>query len=322
MAGSVPDAADLVAGDGNLHTDVFLADMKSGDLVRVSEAAGGGDPNDSSSLFGSAISKNGRYVVYYSYATNIVAGDGNEASDVFLYDAVQGTTTLVSRNAAGTPSNGDSIYPSISANGRFVAYSSTASDLVAGGIGGNYDVYVYDTRTGTTSKASPGIDSAKAGGGCFRAAVSNSGRWVAFDSLAANLVPGDTNGAVDVFLFDRKTAAMRRVSVPAGGGEGNAASFGQVMSSSGKVLVFISSASDLVLDDANATDDLFRVDLRTGALTMLSKNELGTQGNGASDFFGPGLSSNGKYLAFTSDATNFVAGDANGASDVFLLRLK
>jgi Tol biopolymer transport system component len=316
-------ATDLVDVDGNGVWDVFLADMKTGDVMRVSEPPGGGDGDSHAFVYGASISKNGRYVAYYSGASNLVADDSNEYYDVFLFDRVRGTTTLVSRNADGDPANGDSDDPSISANGRFVTYYSYATDLPDGGVGESADIFVYDARTGTTTMASPGLEGAGADGGSYDPVVSDNGRWVAFYSDATNLVAGDTNGFEDTFLYDRKTGEMRRVSVTADGTEGSNHSYEPAMSANGKVLVFYSSASNLSPDDANGgNNDIFRVDLKTGALTLLSRNADGTGGDDGSYFVAPALSPNGHYLAFGSSATNLEAGDTNGNDDTFLLRLK
>ncbi len=317
------DATDLVAADGNAVTDVFLADMQTGVLTRISEAAGGGDGDGESYCFGASISKNGRFAVYTSAASNLVGDDANGKYDVFLYDRVLATTTLVSRGTSGAPSNGNSLNPSLSSNGRYITYFSNATDLVAGDTMGQNDIFVYDARKGTTAKASPGMGAAEADGNSAEPVVSNNGRWVAFDSIATNLVPNDTNGKSDTFLYDRKRGAMGRMSALPGGTQGNDGSYYCSMSANGKVLVFSSHASNLSPDDNDGTGwDVFRVDLKTGALTLLSRDTAGTGGNGDSYSYAPSLSSNGHYLVFSSIATNLVAVDTNGHDDEFLLRLK
>jgi Tol biopolymer transport system component len=146
---------------------------------------------------------------------------------------------------------------------------------------------------------------------------------VAFYSNADNLAAEDAGAPYDVFLYDRKMEAMRRVSAASDGTGGNGDSVGPAMSANGKVLVFYSYASNLVDDDLNGDSaDVFRVDLMSGAVTLLSRNADGTAGDGDSYFYAPSLSSNGRYLAFTSAATNLVAGDTNGRYDEFLIRVK
>ncbi len=315
-------ATDLVAGDANFVHDIFLTDMRTGVVTRISEPPGGGDSDGHSFLYGAAISKNGRYVVYYSTASNLVS-DGGGNYFIYLYDRVKGTNTLISRNPAGTPANGECDDPSISPNGRFVAYYSSASDLVAGDSPGNQDVFVYDVKKGTTRKASVGLLGAEANGSSLDPVVSNNGRWVAFFSDATNLVANDTNGHFDVFLADLDAGSTRRVSVTADGTEGSADSYSAAMSADGKVLVFYTSASNLDPGDANGTqDDIYRFDTKTGVLTLLSVNAAGVGGDGQSFLAAPSLSSNGKYLAFSSSATNLILGDANGLDDQYLIRVR
>ncbi len=315
-------SSDLVAEDGNGRYDVFVTDMKTGEVTRISVTSGGSNADDHSYLYGSAVSKNGRYVAFYSTATNLVADDGNGNTDVFLRDRARGTTTLISRTDAGAPSNGSSNDPSISANGRFVTYYSDATDLAGGTALGHNNVYVYDTKTGTTALASPGLDGAEATGDSFDPVVSDNGRLVAFYSSASNLVNGDTNGQYDTFLYDRKTGTMRRVSVDSMGIEGSDDSFEPAMSANGKVLVFYSGAPNLTPEDTNgAVKDAFLVNLKTGELTLLTRNAAGTAGNGDSYVLAPCLSSNGRWLAIGTGATNLAAGDSNGTGDIYLVRL-
>src|SRR5258706_6581132 len=263
------DATDLAPVDGNAVTDVFLADMKAGTVTRISEAAGGGDSDGQSYCFGAAISKNGRYAVYTSKATNLVGDDTNGSFDVFLYDGLLGTTALVSRNTAGAPSNGASVNPSISSNGRYVTYFSSATDLVAGDSTAQDDIVVFDTKKGTTTKASPGLAAAEGDGNCFEPVVSNNGRWVAFNSYAGNLVTGDTNGKSDAFLYDRKKGVMRRVSVPPPRGQGKDDTFFPRTSPHGqKHLLRLPAPHPAAGDNNRKTRGPFRVDLKRRATTL------------------------------------------------------
>jgi hypothetical protein len=153
-----------------------------------------------------SISSDGRYVAFASAAVNLVAGDGNNQEDVFVHDMVSGTTELVSVDSSGVQSNGTSNRPSVSADGRFVAFFSNASNLVPGDTILTYDCYVHDRLSGATTCASvdsngvPGNGTNNPPSTC---AISADGRWTAFTSDESNLVPGDTNGTWDVFLRDR-----------------------------------------------------------------------------------------------------------------------
>jgi hypothetical protein len=138
------------------------------------------------------LSADGRFVAFDSFATNLVPGDTNNRRDVFVRDRQGGTTRRVSLGSGGAQGNGDSVLPSISAGGRFVAFISGATNLVPGDTNGFIDVFVRDRQAGTTERVSLGPDGVQGNGG--------DSRFVAFTSGATNLVPGDTNGVEDVFV--------------------------------------------------------------------------------------------------------------------------
>ena len=319
-------ASDLVAGDAEGYWDVFLTDMKTGQVTRLSEDEAGVGGDELSYIWGASISKNGRYMVFYSGAANLVGvgNDQNGHTDVFLHDRVKGTTTLISRNAAGDSANDESYDPSMSPNGRYVAYYSRASDLVADDPTANrYDIYVYDTKRRTTEIVPlatvldpPDNDSSDP-------VISDNGRYVAFWSSATNLVgTDDTNYQDDVFLVDRKTGETKRLSVANDGTEADNGSYYPAMSASGKVVVFYSLASTLDGADANGqSEDVFRYDVKKGVLTLISKTAAGTGGDAQSYAWGACLSSNGKYVVFASDASNFDSEGAVGTDDTFVLKL-
>src|SRR5438132_1692287 len=175
---------------------------------RVSVASGGTTEGNDTSL-GSALSADGRFVAFDSAATDLVAGDTNGVSDVFVHDRQTGTTERVSVASDGTQGNNASSYPALSADGRFVAFDSDATNLVAGDTNGATDVFVHDRQTGATERVSVTSGGGTQGngnsGGFFAfPALSADGRFVAFQSDATNLVTGDTNGATDVFVQDRQ----------------------------------------------------------------------------------------------------------------------
>jgi hypothetical protein len=195
------DASNLVAGDTNLVTDIFVHDRVAGTTVRVSVDSGGAEGNDASNQ--PSISSSGQFIAFYSYATNLVANDANGVSDVFVHDRSAATTERVSVDSSGNEGNGGSYWPSISADGRIVAFFSDAANLVAGDVNGFEDVFVHDRSTGSTGLAS--IDSSNVQGddNTTETAVSGDGETVAFHSFATNLVPNDTNNFVDVFVHER-----------------------------------------------------------------------------------------------------------------------
>ncbi|NMG21975.1 calcium-binding protein, partial [Brasilonema bromeliae SPC951] len=144
------------------------------------------------------ISADGRFVAFYSAANNLVAGDTNNSSDIFVRDLLTGTTTRVSVADDGTQGNNNSSNPAISADGRFVAFDSTASNLVAGDTNNTSDIFVRDLLTGTTTRVSVADDGTQGNGFSYTPAISADGRFVAFESSASNLVAGDTNNISDI----------------------------------------------------------------------------------------------------------------------------
>ena len=192
---------------------LFIRDRQTGTDELVSVDVDGNEGNGSSS--GAAISADGRFVAFESSATNLVPGDTNADYDVFVRDRQTGTTERVSVGSTGNEGNGTSSRPAISADGRFVMFQSTATNLVPGAANGRYwsDVFVHDRQTGTTERVSVASDGTQENVSSHSPAMSANGRFVAFDSFASNLVPGDTNGANDVFVHDRGAPAAVTTTV-------------------------------------------------------------------------------------------------------------
>lgn len=273
-----------------------------------------------------AISGDGRLVAFNSAATNLVAGDTNGAPDLFVRDVLAGTTERVSVSSAGVQGNADnygrgSYGASLSADGRFVAFYSYSSNLVAQD-GGNYcDVFVRDRLLGTTERVSVSTSNKSPNGASRTNAISGNGRYVLFDSGASNLVANDHNRTDDVFVRDRSTNTTTRVSVATSGAEGNAASTlyfcGNALSHDGRYAVFISSATNLVSGDTNGQPDIFLRDLVAGTTSRVSVGTGGAQASGGS--WKPCLSGDGRCVAFTSDAANLVpAGAPAGSVQLFV----
>ncbi len=314
---------NLVPGDTNGATDVFVQDARTGETTRVSTAADGTEGDGSSGLGGASISATGRWVVFYSSASNLVPGDTNGAPDIFVRDRKTGTVTRVSVDSDGSEADSFSSGPSISANGRFVVFYSRASNLAPGDTNDAEDVFVHDLRTGTTTRVSVDSDGNQADDQSFSPVVTSNGRLVAFDSGATNLVPGDANGAsYDIFVHDLRTGETRLVSVDSAGQQGNSDSSQPALPSNGKFVMFYSDASNLVPGDTNGFTDVFLHDLRTGATRRLSVDAQGGEGDRYSYVYATSLSANGRFLAMASSASNFAAGDTNGTYDVFLLDLR
>jgi hypothetical protein len=279
---------------------------------------------DAGSVFQS-ISADGRYVAFTSYASNLVGGDTNGTSDIFVHDRATGLTERVSVDSSGAEGNDYSDWPSISSDGRLVAFESAASNLVAGDTNGCVDVFVHDRQTGITERVS--VDSSGEEGGWESSGpvISADGQIVAFFSFASNLVANDTNGYSDVFVHNRSTGSTERVSVDSAGAEGDDSSggsdgsFGLATSADGRFVAFASSASNLVAGDSNGTWDIFVRDRSTGLTERVSVDSSGVQANADSGLQdGASISADGRIVAFSSYATNLVAGDTNATSDVFI----
>jgi len=294
----------------------------AGTTTRVSVRSNGTQGNDFSAE--ASLSATGRFVAFSSVATNLVGGDTNGVPDVFVHDRKTDKTTRVSVASDGTQGNDFSDAPSLSATGRYVAFFSLASNLVSGDTNGTGDVFVHDRASGQTTLVTVASDGAQANGASHHASISATGRYVAFQSEASNLVSGDTNNTFDVFLHDRETGQTTRVSVHSDGTQGNGLSLHPSLSATGRYVAFDSFASNLVSGDTNTCGpytngtcpDIFVHDRATGQTTRISVASDGTQANGYSDI--PSISASGRFVAFHSFATNLVSDDTNGVPDVFV----
>jgi len=311
-------ATNLVPGDTNGVSDILVRDLAAGTTVRANSAAGGGQANGDS-IF-STVTPDGRQVAFDSTASNLVAGDTNRTSDVFVRDLAAGTVRRVSLGSAGTQSNGHSYHPALSADGSRIAFDSTATNLAPGVTTESWrEVYVRDLSTGVTALASG--DSTGHPGGAFSGdpSISADGRRVEFASDSARLVPGDTNG-YDIFVHDLATGAMRRVTVDSAGGQADGDTVSASISADGTRVIFRSDAANLVPGDTNGAADIFVHDLSSGATSRVSVGDHGQAD--ASSYYAPALSADGRCALFSSSASNLVPNDTNGRDDVFVRDLR
>lgn len=303
-------ATDLAVGATPNTPSIFVRalDAQGTTLESTVQASGGSSE--------SAISADGRFVAFASSDGGHNSGDLNFTDDIFVRDLVQGTLTWASVTPSGGYGDNPSTRPSISGDGRYVAFESTARNLVVGDSNDTSDIFVRDLSDGTTIRAS--VDGAGGdGNGPSRApSISADGRYVAFQSDATNLVPGDTNSSTDVFVRDLASGTTIRASVDGAGGGGNSLSRAASLSADGRYLAFQSDASNLVVGDTNWWADVFVRDLDAGTTTLASISGTGAQGNWNSSE--PSVSADGRYVAFQSTASNLVAGDTSSASDIFV----
>ncbi|MEU5583237.1 RICIN domain-containing protein [Streptomyces huasconensis] len=310
----VSHAADLVPGDTNGYSDVFVRDLQTGTTQRVSVTDSGGQGNSGSSE--PSISADGRHVAFESGSSNLVPGDTNNSGDVFVRDLQTGTTQRVSVASGGGQGNFGASAPSISADGRHVAFESFSATLVPGDVNNEWDVFVRDRQSGTTQRVSETGEGNDGYDNSTAPVISSDGGHIAYLSNSARLVPGDSNNQHDVFVWTRQSGTTERVSVAGNGSEGNGYASDPSISSDGRHVSFASHASNLVTGDTNGKQDVFLRDRRTGTTERVSLSGGGGQGNGYAT--SPVVGGDGRYVAFTSGATNLILRDTNAVADVFV----
>ncbi len=314
-------ASDLVLGDSNQRWDIFVRDLVSGETSRVSVASDGSQANGDS--FNPAISGDGRYVVFESDATNLVADDTNSRRDIFLHDRSDGSTVRISA-ADSQGGDGDSSLPAISDDGQWVVFESAATNLVDQDTNQVTDIFAWQRGAGTLLRLSLDPSSQEQGNGpSSLAVIAGGGRYVAFRSFADNLVPDDSNATWDIFVYDLQTNTMELATLSQEGDQVSPALLfpdapltRPAISGDGRFVAFQSDAANLVADDTNGQMDIFVRDLAARTTRRASLAWSGSQANGHSFF--PQLSEDGGTLAFLSQASNLVAGDVNGFTDGFL----
>jgi Cys-rich repeat protein len=306
------DATALVPNDTNQARDVFVRAGGTTQLVSVGLA--GNPANGPSHEKGQppAISDNGQIVAFYSDATNLVPNDNNGQTDVFVRDLTAGATELISVSTGGEQGNGPSLFPSISGDGRFVVFQSLASNLVPGDTNGVADIFIRDRVNGTTDR----VCNLQGNSFSLTPAISGDGNFVAFVSAASDLVSGDTNGHLDIFVCNRSTAMVERVSLTTTDTQADGDSILPAISGDGCLVAFKSLADNLVPNDLNTVVDVFARDRCRGITERISVNPMRHDANDFS--FPPSVSRDGRFVAFGSYATNLVEGDVDETSDVFV----
>ena len=312
-------ARNLVADDTNGVADTFLHDRWTDETTRVSVASDG-TQGDAASFDGApALSADGLYVVFGSYASNLVPEsdhNGIANPDVYVHNRLTQETRRVSVASDGTQGSNWSWKPDISSNGCFVTFSSWSNDLVSGDTNSRIDIFVHNLHTGETSRASLSASGEEGNGDSQYSAISGDGRYVVYGSDASNLVPNDTNGQMDIFVHDRQTGQTTLASVASDGTQGDNGSIHADISGNGRFVLFDSIGSNLVSGDTNNQMDLFLHDRLTGITTRASVAADGSEGNASSRL--PSIDDHGFVMSFASYATNLVADDTNGYQDIFV----
>jgi len=300
-----------------LHAFPGAARAAPGDISLISVRL----PGQITSMYGSygaRISADGNFLAFFSTSPDLVPNFAHAEKNLFVRNLQTGVTAPVYIDPGTHGYNSSDAIDtfSISGDGRYVAFTTTASYVVTGDTNGVGDVFVRDRQTGATERVSVNSSGAQGAQVSYAPSISADGRYVAFASRAANLVPGDSNKSDDVFVHDRQTGRTERVSVNTAGVQGNASSFAPYISTDGRYVSFTSNATNLVAGDSNAVADIYVHDRQTGTTERVSVGGGSAQADGASGQ--SAISSDGRYVAFSSDATNLVAGDTNATRDLFV----
>jgi Tol biopolymer transport system component len=305
-------ASDLVPGDTNQNFDVFVRDLARSVTVMVTRSYTGGP------LFGTvspgAISRDGRYVAFCTDAPNVVPG-ASVMMHVYVRDLEDHLSSLVDVSTAGAQANNSSVGGALSEDGRFVAFSSAATNLVNADNNGKSDIFVRDRQARTTALASIATNGTEANDNSDDARISGDGRFVLFDTMATNLVTGDTNFRRDVFLHDMQTGSTIRISTGPGGVQASDNCFAESISGDGRYSTFYSASPGLVPGDSNQGYDVFVYDRITATLVRADLTSAGGEvSQGATE---SQVSADGTCVVFTSNAPGLAPPDTNGTFDVF-----
>ncbi len=320
-------ASDLVPGDTNDAQDIFVKDTVTQEITRVSTNAAGQEANCDgvwciSNSYVPHISADGRYVEFLSGAQNLLTPPQHtNRAQAYVKDRITGQVSVASATAAGELIGADDTF--LSGNGRYVVFRPDNPNAIPGHVNDVWDIFVKDMQTGEVTRVNTNVSGEQANGSSYSPSLSYDGRYVVFASVASNLVsqPRYLTGAdADIYVKDRQTGQVIRISENALGEEGNSGSGAPSISAHGRYVTFWSSAWNLVSGDTNWVTDVFVKDSLTGSVTRVSTDSMGNESNGTSsgpNSAGPAIAADGQSVAFTSQATNLVPGDTNGVVDIF-----
>ena len=309
------DATNLDTSTNRI-VQVYLHDRDLDTTTLVSERVkNGGNQGGNKLSHDPSISKDGRYIVYESKASNLVWKDTNGKPDIFLYDRVTRKNKRVSVRSNGKQANGGSFDPAISANGKFIVFASYARNLVRGDTNGKQDVFVHNRTNKVTKRVSVRSNGGQANGRSWNATVSGDGRYVAYESFAKNLVSADKSNDRDVFVYDRWNKKVKQVSLTSTERQANGASGDPTISYNGRWVAFQSLAGNLASIDKNKKWDSFVRDRKKGTTKIVSKRSDGKIAWGNQD--DPYISGDGKFVAFESTAKKIVPADTDKLEDIY-----
>lgn len=294
------DAADTYLHDRKLATTTLQSGNESGPFVG----------------FNPSLSANGRFLAFESFTDGLVPEDENGLEDVFVRDLKTGALEIVSVASDGTAADGPSSLAFVSASGRYVTFTSEATNLAPGAGTSLMDVFVRDRKTGETLLASPPLEGQVNDGHNSKSFITPNGRFVLFTTESTQQVPGDGNESADVVVRDLKKGVTERVSVDSAGAEQEGTSIASSISGNGRHVAFDSEAELLAAGGTDGQRDAYRHDRKTHETVRLSSGITGSSGNGAS--FLPVLSANGRFAFFQTLANDLVPTDEdlNGKQDI------
>ena len=307
------EAANMGLVPGQPGREIYLRDMVLGTVELVSVSATGVYNYNASDS--PVMTPDARYVAFESLSPNIVAGDTNGTWDVFVRDRLLGVTTRVSVGPGGAQATGGPSWsPAISDDGRWVAFYSNGQGIVPGfGTLGANQVYLHDRQTGVTSAGSVDQAGGTPNAECRQPGLSADGRFLSFETLASDILPGDANGKTDVYVRDLLTNTVVRATLAPGGIEPNDNCGRSRISGDGRWVAFQTQSSNLLAAHPGTVNDVYVRDLVTGALSLASVSSSGVS-VGTSNFTAPQISHDGRYVAFTS----YLINSTPGLLDVFV----
>ncbi|WP_237154451.1 TolB family protein [Oryzibacter oryziterrae] len=307
-------ASNLVAGDTNGRSDIFLKTLSNNAIKLISTSSAGVKGNNSS--YGPVFSPDGKKVAFYSFARNFDGGKNPLfIEDVYVKDLVSGKLTLVSKSKSGVPGNDDSIYPVFTPDGKSILFQSKASNLVPNDTNGVSDIFIKSLTTGSISRLSTTLADGQLNGPSFQVRMAPSGVRFMYSSQASNLFNGDTSGT-DIFLYDGPSDNLYLVSSNSAGQQANSDCNLPEFSPDSNWVVFESNSTNLVSTPTGGMHQIFLKSLTTGKVTLISASKTGAAGNANSDH--ARFSPDGKSVIFESVSSNLVAGDSNQKTDIFI----
>jgi Tol biopolymer transport system component len=315
------DATNLVDQSSRGHKQIYVVDITDGKVTLASTGEDGmvGDDDSASP----SLSNDGRYVAFMSKAAGLAKGCGGVAEHVYVRDIEKGVTVCVSNSNDGGDANGSSFHPSMSGNGKFVAFRSHASNLVGGKTNGFDNIYVKDLQSGATTLVSVADDKdpkINPYGDSTQPSISYDGQRVAFAAYALGESKSAQDAVDQIYVRDLTSKRTYLVSRSDKGEASNALDAQPRISSDGNFVAFLSAATNLVRGQDNGGRNIYRYDLKSSRITLVSRGLNGEQLNG--NCFQPAISADGQVVAFRSNASNLVTGDNNFTDDVFVTDVK